>query len=65
VAQTIHDTIKQLHGSLKDYIEATYHITDASLIEQRRRLLDQTGAIFQIPYLESTPRYRSASASPI
>jgi hypothetical protein len=26
------------------------------LIEQRRRLLDQTGAIFQIPYLESTPR---------
>lgn len=58
MAQTIHDTITQLHGALKDYIEATYHITDAPLIEQRRRLLDQAGAIFQIPYLESTPRYQ-------
>jgi ATP-dependent helicase YprA (DUF1998 family) len=58
MAQTIHDTIKQLHSSLKDYIEATYHITDAPLIEQRRRLLDQAGTISQIPYLESTPRYQ-------
>jgi len=59
VTQTIQDTIKQLHGSLRDYIEATYHISAPTLIEQRRALLDRTGVIHQIPYLESTPRYQS------
>jgi ATP-dependent helicase YprA (DUF1998 family) len=59
LTQTIHETIDELHTALKDYIEATYHITDAPLIEQRRQLLDQTGVIFQIPYLESTPRYQA------
>jgi len=58
MTQTIHETIEELHRSLKDYIEATYHITDAPLIEFRRQLLDQTGVIFQIPYIESTPRYQ-------
>lgn len=56
--QTIQKTIEQLHGALCDYIEATYHVSAKSLINQRKRLLNQPGVIHQIPYLESTPRYQ-------
>jgi ATP-dependent helicase YprA (DUF1998 family) len=59
MSTTIQETIEQLHAALKDYIEATYHIADPKLIGQRRRLLDEPGVIHQIPYLESTPKYRS------
>jgi len=55
---TIQQTIKQLHSSLRDYIEATYHISAPALIEQRRQLLERPGVIYQVPYLESTPRYQ-------
>ena len=54
---TIQETIRQLHDSLSDYIEATYHISALSLIAQRKSLLDGLGNIHQIPYIESTPRY--------
>ena len=57
--QTIRETIRQLHGSLRDYIEATYHISSPALIEQRKELLDRPGVVHQIPYIESTPRYQS------
>ncbi len=59
MTQTIQGTIRQLHGSLRDYIEATYHISSSALIKQRRELLDRLGVIHQIPYIESTPRYQS------
>jgi ATP-dependent helicase YprA (DUF1998 family) len=59
MVQTIQETIKQLHGSLSDYIEATYHISAPPLIEQRKELLARPGVIHQIPYIESTPRYQS------
>jgi ATP-dependent helicase YprA (DUF1998 family) len=58
---TIGETINQLHQSLSEYIEATYHISSPQLIEQRKRLLSQVGVIHQKPYLESTPRYRTGS----
>ncbi|MGV8041430.1 MAG: DEAD/DEAH box helicase [Thermoanaerobaculaceae bacterium] len=57
--ETIADTIHQLHEALRDYIEATYHISHPSLVSQRRQLLDQLGVIHQQPYIESTPRYRT------
>ncbi|MBA4226228.1 MAG: DEAD/DEAH box helicase [Hyphomonas sp.] len=57
--QTIHEAIEQLHGALKDYIEATYHISDPALIVQRAALLDRASVIHQIPYLESTPKYQT------
>ncbi len=57
--QTIQETIQQLQGSLRDYIEATYHISAPSLIAQRKELLDRPGVIYQVPYLESTPRYET------
>ena len=59
MAQTIQETIKRLHHSLRDYIEATYHISDPALIEQRKQLLDKPGIIHQVPYIKSTPRYKS------
>src|SRR5690606_37952759 len=31
----------------------------ASLIAQRQELLNEPGAIYQVPYLESTPRYQT------
>lgn len=62
MTSSIQDTIKQLHTSLRDYIEATYHISDPVLIRQRRELLDQVGVIHQIPYIESTPRYTSGKS---
>ncbi|MGD0225967.1 MAG: DEAD/DEAH box helicase [Terriglobia bacterium] len=55
---TINETINELQRSLREYIEATYHIGDPGLIAQRRRLLDDLGVIYQRPYIESTPRYK-------
>jgi hypothetical protein len=62
MSQTIQETIQQLHGSLRDYIEATYHISARSLIAQRKELLDRPGVIHQVPYLESTPRYETGES---
>lgn len=59
---TIGETAEQLHTALRDYIEAAYHISDPSLIAQRRRLLNEAGVIRQIPFLESTPRYQFGDA---
>ncbi|MCY3880393.1 MAG: DUF1998 domain-containing protein [Rhodobacteraceae bacterium] len=53
------ESIQQLHRALSEYIEATYHISAPSLIRQRKALLGVPGLIYQIPYLESTPRYLS------
>lgn len=57
--QTINETIQKLHDSLREYIEATYHIAAPSLISQRQELLAKPGVIHQVPYLESTPRYET------
>lgn len=59
MAQTIQESIHELHASLQDYIEATYHISASTLIDQRQELLQRPGVIHQIPYLESTPRYQT------
>ena len=59
---TIGQTIQQLHFALRDYIEATYHVSHPALINQRRTLLNKLGVIHQKPYLESTPRYQPGPA---
>lgn len=59
MALTIGETTEQLHRALRDYIEATYHISDRKLVAQRSSLLDELGVIHQRPYLESTPRYKT------
>lgn len=62
MTQTIQETISQLHDALGEYIEATYHISSPALIRQRQKLLDAPGVIHQVPYIESTPRYKSGKA---
>ena len=57
--QTIHETVKRLHAALVEYIEATYHISAPTLIAQRKELLMRPEVVYQIPYLESTPRYET------
>ncbi len=61
MSQTIQETIRQLHSSLSDYIEATYHIGSPALIGRRKELLGRAGVIHQVPYVESTPRYQSGT----
>ena len=61
MAVTIGETVQQLQDSLRDYIEATYHVSDPTLVVQRQRILQTPGVIHQQPYLESTPRYKSGS----
>src|SRR5438132_1693559 len=58
MALTIGETTQQLHRALRDYIEATYHVSHRALVDQRSDHLDKIGVIHQKPYLESTPRYR-------
>lgn len=55
---TIDQTIARLQHALRDYIEATYHVSDPSVVAERKLLLDKAGVIHQQPYLESTPRYQ-------
>ena len=57
MATSIIESISELHASLSDYIESTYHISNPILIEQRKELLRSFGVIHQQAYLESTPRY--------
>ena len=59
--ETISETIENLQSALREYIEATYHLSDPSLVEQRRAILETPGVIHQQPYVESTPRYRAGS----
>ena len=58
-APTIAETITRIQNALREYIEATYHIGDPTLIEQRRILLEQEGVLFRAPFIESTPRYQT------
>lgn len=59
---TIMETIQQMQGALQDYIEATYHISHPALLAQRQEILQTPGVIYQQPYLESTPRYKTGPA---
>ena len=61
MALTIGETVEQLQGALRDYIEATYHVSDPMLVAQRQSILQTPGVIHQRPYLESTPRYQPGS----
>lgn len=59
--RTVANTINELHIALRDYIEATYHISASSLVRQRLDLLNEPGVISQRPYVETTPRYQTGS----
>jgi ATP-dependent helicase YprA (DUF1998 family) len=61
MVKTLTESISELHNALKEYIEATYHISDPNLVQQRGTLLDSVGTISQEPFIESTPRYVAGS----
>ena len=48
----VHRTVFRLTESLRSYVEAQYHIRDESLIRERRRLLEEPGAVAQVPFVE-------------
>lgn len=56
---TIAETVTSIQETLRDYIEATYHVGHPALIAQRRALLEEEGVLFRSPYIESTPRYQT------
>lgn len=58
-APTMAEVAATLRESLIEYIEATYHISDAAILKQRRDLLEEVGVVHQSPFLESTPRYKT------
>lgn len=59
MASTIQESVSELHTALSEYIEATYHIGSPMLVKARQRLLNEPGNVYQVPFLESTPRYIS------
>jgi ATP-dependent helicase YprA (DUF1998 family) len=48
--------IKHMREALASYIEATYHLSNAKVVDLRRRLL-VNGGIAQTPFIESPPAY--------
>ncbi len=58
----VHATVRRLTESLRSYLEAQYHIRDEGLIRERRRLLEEPGAVAQEPFVESTPVYELGRA---
>ena len=61
MALTIGQTAQQIHESLSDYIESAYHVSETTLVDQRKRILSKSGVIHQRPYIESTPRYQTGT----
>ena len=59
---TVGETAQELLGSLGDYLEAAYHVSHPTLVEQRRQILSEPGVIHQRPYFESTPRYKQGQS---
>lgn len=57
---TLVESVDELHKALAEYIEATYHVSNPTLVEARRRLLNEMGVIRQAAYIESTPKYITA-----
>lgn len=47
--------------TLRSYIQAQYHIRDVGLIRERARLLEEPGAVSQLPFVEATPIYELAA----
>ncbi|MGF1628541.1 MAG: DEAD/DEAH box helicase [Kiloniellaceae bacterium] len=58
----VHATSSRLAESLRSYLEAQYHIRSEAAIRERRALLEELGAVCQVPFVESTPVYQLGDA---
>lgn len=54
----VHETAISLAESLRQYIEAQYHIRDEGLVRERHALLMRPKTIVQTPYVEATAVYK-------
>ena len=54
---TLSETISDIRGALRDYIEAAYHVGHPILVDLRRALLHEEGVLYRTPFIESTPKY--------
>ncbi|WP_040259139.1 DEAD/DEAH box helicase [Pseudomonas massiliensis] len=61
-ATGVHETAKSLAESLRQYIEAQYHIRDEGLVRERHALLQANETIAQTPYVEATQVYKTGEA---
>ncbi|OIR00557.1 ATP-dependent RNA helicase RhlE [mine drainage metagenome] len=57
-ATGVHETARSLAESLRQYIEAQYHIRDEGLVRERHALLRKDATVAQAPYVEATPVYK-------
>lgn len=57
-AYGVHETARSLGESLRQYIEAQYHIRDEGLVRERHALLRETATVAQTPYVEATSVYK-------
>lgn len=57
-ATGVHETTKSLADSLRQYIEAQYHIRDEGLVKERKALLQENATVAQVPYVEATAVYK-------
>jgi ATP-dependent helicase YprA (DUF1998 family) len=53
----VRQVFERIQGRLQRYLEAQYHVRDADLIEERRRVLLEPQGIAQVPFVEVTPSY--------
>ena len=58
---SIDQASNRLRETLIKYIEATFHISNEYIIDQRNNLLNSPNVIHNSPYIESTPRYQTAT----
>ena len=56
----MYDELQHYTKALRTYITSTYHISNPALVDLRAEMLARSGAIAQVPYLESTARYTSS-----
>ncbi len=56
----MYEELQRYTDALRTYITSTYHVSNPALVDLRDELLSRSGAIAQMPYLESTPRYSAS-----
>lgn len=61
-ATGVHEAARSLAESLRQYIEAQYHIRDEGLVRERHALLRAVSTIAQAPYVEATPVYKQGDS---
>lgn len=52
------DVLEQAHIR---YLEATYHLSNPGLVDERRRILETPGTLFADPWIEAPPSYVKGS----